>query len=43
MGRESQETGQGSVPDAIALLSNSADQKAEVGAAVGVCVMVVMI
>jgi hypothetical protein len=43
MGRESRETAQGSVPDAMALDSNRADQKVGVGAAVGVFVTVVMI
>ena len=41
MGRESRETAQGSVPDAMALESNRGE-KVEVSAAVGVCVTVVM-
>ena len=43
MERESRETAQGSVPDAMALESNRGDQKVGVGAAIGVCVTVVMI
>ena len=43
MGRESREIAQGSVPGAMALWSNRADQKVRVGAAVGVRVMVVTV